>query len=262
LDLGGLGVRQHARVRAAFSWGAIVTARSATAVVATWTTILTRSTFLRRGRRSGLVHSCAALGGASSIAERAVVAARAAVPVCEAGPRAAVVATRAAIAEGRAIAAEAAVVATRTTVSVSISIAEAPVLARRRRRQGRAGSGITFRSGAAERRSGRGDDPGRLGAHAEHSAAARRQDLEIEIVQLDAELLSRGLQRLFDALARELSVRTHQRRLPRRPWRPRSLWRIVLSAWAARPVPPPRGEEAGRVFGSTAGGIVTGKRGV
>ena len=37
-------------------------------------------------------------------------------------------------------------------------------------------------------------------------------------------------QRLLDGLAGELLVRTHQRRLPRRPWRPRSLWRMVLSA--------------------------------
>jgi predicted RNA-binding protein Jag len=60
-------------------------------------------------------------------------------------------------------------------------------------------------------------DPGGLGSHAEDAAAARGQNLEIEVVQLDAELLSGILERLFDALAGKLAVRTHQRRLPRRP---------------------------------------------
>jgi hypothetical protein len=64
----------------------------------------------------------------------------------------------------------------------------------------------------------RGHDPGRLGTHAEDAAAARRQDLEVQIVELGPELVPGGLEGLLDGLAAEFLVRTHvQRRLPRRP---------------------------------------------
>src|SRR5439155_17268480 len=122
------------------------------------------------------------------------------------------------------------VVPARTAIARAGPIAEPAILPWLGRRKRRGGRGLALRGGAAERRTRRGDDPGRLGAHPEDAPAARGQDLEVEVVQLDAELLARDLERLFHALARELSVRTHQRRLPRRPWRPRSLWRMVFSA--------------------------------
>ena len=71
-----------------------------------------------------------------------------------------------------------------------------PVVARPRSSRGGAGGsgvrgrGLALRRGAAERRARRGDDPGGLGAHAEDAAAARRQDLEVEVVELGAERLA------------------------------------------------------------------------
>src|SRR5947207_14672417 len=57
-------------------------------------------------------------------------------------------------------------------------------------------------------------------------------------------------------------MRSCQRRLPRRPWRPRSRGRIVLSADVTRGVAPPLAWFGGRFDGSGGGGIVTGKRGL
>jgi hypothetical protein len=131
-----------------------------------------------------------------------------------------VFAARAAIvAPSRAvIAARGPVVAPRRAVIA----ARGPVVAARasinRRGEGRRSGGLTLRRGTAERRSGRCDNSGRLGAHAEDAPAARGQDLEIELVQANREFLASVAKGLLDGLAGELTVRTHaQRFLPRRP---------------------------------------------
>ena len=83
------------------------------------------------------------------------------------------------------------------------------VAARRGGRQRRGGGGLTLGRRSAQRRARRGDDPGGLGAHAEDAPAARRQDLEVEVVELRAEGLSGQLERLLDGLAGELLVLAH-----------------------------------------------------
>src|SRR6185503_8602917 len=110
--------------------------------------------------------------------------------------------------------------------------------------------------------------PGRLGTHAEHAAAARGEDLKIEIVHPHAELLAGGAEGLFDGLSGELAIDTHgQRRLPRRPCRPRWLGRTVAAAEAARST----GVDLGVVAragapdsrgGGIGAGRATGKRGL
>src|SRR4029077_19711376 len=59
------------------------------------------------------------------------------------------------------------------------------------------------------RRGGSGDDPGGFGAHAEDAPAARRQDLEVQVVQARAERLAGELQCLLDGLAGEFAVLAH-----------------------------------------------------
>jgi hypothetical protein len=82
-----------------------------------------------------------------------------------------------------------------------ISVAEAwPILAWRRRRQGLSRCGLALGGGPAELGPWRGHDPCRFGAHAEHPAAARREDLEIEVVEPDTERLPGVAQRLLDRL--------------------------------------------------------------
>jgi hypothetical protein len=182
---------------------------------------------------------------------RAIIAAGAAVVP----PGTAIVAGT--IIAGTVIAARAAVVA------AGAAIVARAVIRTGRRRKRRRGSGVPLRRGTPERGEGRGHDPGRLGAHAENPATARREDLEIEAAEFHPELLARCANGLLDGLACEFLVRTHQRRLPRRLWRPRSLWRMVLSAAAARlSAAVPSADLGERVAGSTGGGIVTGKRGV
>ena len=55
-----------------------------------------------------------------------------------------------------------------------------------------------------------GQDSRRLGAHAEDAAAARGEDLEVEVVEARVEGLTRLAQRLLDRLAGELSVGAHR----------------------------------------------------
>src|SRR6185436_17070308 len=66
----------------------------------------------------------------------------------------------------------------------------------------------------------RGDDPGRLGAHAHHATAAGGQDLEVEIIETaHPKGLAGGSDGLLDRPSCELLVLAH-RRLPRRLLRP------------------------------------------
>ena len=74
------------------------------------------------------------------------------------------------------------------------------------RRQRNLGRGLALGRGAAESGSGSGQDAGGLGAHAQHAPAARGQDLEVELVEADAELVAGAAQGLLDGLAGELAV--------------------------------------------------------
>jgi hypothetical protein len=78
-----------------------------------------------------------------------------------------------------------------------------------RRGQRRGCRGVALGGGAAQGGTRRGNDPGRLGTHAENAAAAGRQNLEVQVVELRAEGLARLAQRLLDGLAGELPVGTH-----------------------------------------------------
>jgi hypothetical protein len=62
---------------------------------------------------------------------------------------------------------------------------------------------------ATERRSRRGNDSGRLGAHAENAPTAGGEDLEVELVESDAEGFAGFAERLLDGLAGEFAVGTH-----------------------------------------------------
>jgi len=57
-------------------------------------------------------------------------------------------------------------------------------------RQRDLGCGFSLGSGAAEKRSRSRQDPGGLGAHSQNAAAARRKNLEVELVESHPELFS------------------------------------------------------------------------
>jgi len=66
--------------------------------------------------------------------------------------------------------------------------------------------GFSLGSGAAQRGPGSGQDTRGLSAHPEHAAAARGQDLEIELVEADTKLVSGSSKSFLHRLARELTV--------------------------------------------------------
>jgi hypothetical protein len=70
-----------------------------------------------------------------------------------------------------------------------------------RRREWLGGRRLALGRGAAERSSGRRDDPGGLGTHAQHATAAGGEDLEVEIVQTDPEGFAGFAKGLLDGLA-------------------------------------------------------------
>jgi hypothetical protein len=87
-------------------------------------------------------------------------------------------------------------------VPVPVALAKAgPFLAGRRRGERLRGRGVALGCGTTQLGPWRGHDPGRLGAHAEDPSAARREDLEIEVVEADAECLAGISQRLLDGLS-------------------------------------------------------------
>ena len=70
--------------------------------------------------------------------------------------------------------------------------------ASRRDREWDGGRGLALGGGPAERGARRGNDPGRLGAHAEDAPAAGREDLEVQVVELGTERLAGELECLLD----------------------------------------------------------------
>ncbi|OGO56155.1 MAG: hypothetical protein A2V84_13395 [Chloroflexi bacterium RBG_16_70_13] len=104
-----------------------------------------------------------------------------------------------------------AVVAAWPAIPVAITNARPilAILAGRWRRQRSGRSRLALRGGAAKLGAGRGEDPGRLGAHAQHAPAAGREDLEVEVVEAGAEGLAGESEGLLDGLAGELSVGAH-----------------------------------------------------
>src|SRR6185312_10982480 len=163
--------------------------------------------------------------------EGAAVPVRATPAVLADGP--AVVATGATVpVEPAAVPVKATSVAIEAPTSAPVAIEPAPVtvLPWRRRGQRSCGGRLALRGGPAQLGSGRGQDARRLGAHAQDAPAAGCQDLEVEVVEPDAEGLTGQLQGLLDGLAGEFLVRAGAAhlRLPRRPCRPR--WRIVAFA--------------------------------
>ncbi len=74
--------------------------------------------------------------------------------------------------------------------------------------RGRLG-GLALRGGSAERLARCRDDPGGLRAHPEDAAAARGEDLEVEIVEPHPEGVTSVPESLFDGLAGEFLVCTH-----------------------------------------------------
>ena len=119
----------------------------------------------RSSRRGLVVPARRAIVTRSVVAARAVVAARRAVVT-------------------RAVVTGSVVARPRSSRRGGRSSAGSVVAARRGSRQRRRGGGLALGSRSAQRRARRGDDPGRLGAHAEDAPAARRQDLEVEVVEL------------------------------------------------------------------------------
>jgi hypothetical protein len=162
----------------------VATARATVAtVLAPWATV-----FAGSGRFGGLLAGLLRLDGglrgsvvAGSVVAGSVVAARSTVAVAE-------------VAAGTTIAA----IPPRATVFTS-----------RGRGERHRGRGFTLRSGPTKGLAGRGHDAGGFSAHAEDAAAAWREDLEIEVVELGPELVAGSPQRFLDRLAREFLVCTH-----------------------------------------------------
>src|SRR4051794_13994576 len=137
-------------------------------------------------------------------------------PGSAAGP---VVAARGAVTALRPVAVVAArrgtrtVVAARPTVAtlgpVAVLRSRAAILAGRLRRHWLGLGGFALGCGPAERAAWRRHDPCRLRAHAEDPAAARGEDLEVEVPQAHAELVAGRLDGLLDGLAGELLVLAH-----------------------------------------------------
>jgi hypothetical protein len=212
----------------------------------------------RDGRARPVVSPLLAAGSAVVGSWATIVAPRA--PVIRArttivAPRAAVVSPRAAVA----------VEAAATSVEAAAGITLAVPFAGRGWRQRPGGRRFALGGRAAELGARGGKDPGRLGTHAEDPPAARGQDLEIEVVEPDAERLTGLAKGILDGLAGELAVCTgRHRRLPRRPCRPR--WRIVAFAEVVRSrvdrsVLGRPFVAAGRADDCGAAGAATGKRG-
>ena len=73
-------------------------------------------------------------------------------------------------------------------------------------RQRHLGGGFPLGGRATQKRTWGGEDPGGLGAHTQDSPAARRQDLEVELVEAHAEFVSGSSKSFFHGLAREFAV--------------------------------------------------------
>src|SRR5438093_616763 len=209
-----------------------------------------------------LAPATAVVASGSPVAvEWAVVASGRPIPI----EPAAVVAPWPAVAVGAAtVSCKAATVAIEAATPAAVVSVAVP---RWRRRERASGSGLALGRGATELGARRGQDARRLGAHAQHTPAARGEDLEVQVVEPDAERLTGEAEGLLDGLAGELAVRGGgaHRRLPRRPWRPR--WRSVAFADAVRSRDDRSGlgcagAPAGRAVDVGAVGTATGKRGL
>jgi hypothetical protein len=65
---------------------------------------------------------------------------------------------------------------------------------------------LALRSSAAQKRAGSSEDSGGFGAHPKHPAAAGGQDLEVELIETDAELFSSSAEGFLDRLAGEFVI--------------------------------------------------------
>jgi hypothetical protein len=178
--------------------------------------VLSRTAVLAR---RAILAEARARGGGALVAEPLASAVIAAATGCGVARRPILtgrsVATVAA-SEPAAVAGTAPVAESRSSAPVAIAVAECRPIAERpvtisggRGRKWCLRSCVPLGGCSAERRPRRGHDPGGLGAHPEDATAARREDLEVEVVEAGAERLSSVAEGFLDRLPGEFLVRTH-----------------------------------------------------
>jgi hypothetical protein len=172
------------------------------------------------GATAGRTTASVVAAGWAVIATRWAISIRSIVPAGRPVAKATVVASWASGVARPIVAARRAVVTPRWAVAepailawsvVARSVLTRSVLTRpgRGRRERDGGGRIALWRGAAQGGPGCGNDPCRLGTHAQDAPAAGGQDLEVEVIELGPKRLSGEAKRLLDGLSGELAVLTH-----------------------------------------------------